>query len=109
MLRESGVSARVQASALPVLDGALELLARGVRSTYHEQNAYLRSSLRVSPALVGDPRIELLFDPQTSGGLLFGVDPARVEEVIRASESERAQVIGEVLAARTDGAVLEII
>jgi selenide,water dikinase len=107
MLRESGVSARVQASALPALDGALDLIARGVRSTYHEQNTNVRPGMRFAPALAGDPRIELLFDPQTSGGLLFGVDPARAEEAVRASAS--ASLIGEVHPARADGILLEIV
>jgi selenide,water dikinase len=109
MLRESGVSARLQASALPLLDGALELVARGVRSTYHAQNAQARADLRISPARAGDPRIDLLFDPQTSGGLLFGVAAARVDEVVRACGGEGAAVIGEVRPARTDGALLEVV
>jgi selenide,water dikinase len=107
MLRESGVSARIRVSAVPALDGALDLLARGVRSTYHGQNESALAATRIAPGLTGDPRIDLLLDPQTSGGLLFGVDPARAAEAASAGES--AGIIGEVLPARSDGALVEVI
>ncbi len=61
----SGAGARLSLDALPVLPGARDLLAQGIRSTVHAPN---RASLagRVETA-EGD---DILYDPQTSGGLL---------------------------------------
>jgi selenide,water dikinase len=48
----------------------------------------------------GDPPA-WLFDPQTSGGLLAGVNPAVAGDVVRALQDrgyEQARIIGEVIA-----------
>ena len=45
LLRASHASACLFANALPALPGARELLARGVRSTFHDQNARLRGAV----------------------------------------------------------------
>ncbi len=92
MVRAADLAAELVLDDLPALDGALELLARGERSTFHEQNR------RLSRAFSGEtgPRFELLFDPQTAGGLLLGVPPDRLEAVLselRAAGDEPA-VIG---------------
>jgi selenide,water dikinase len=55
---------------------------------------------------------ELIFDPQTSGGLLFGVPAARATEAVsalRAAGDSAAAVIGIVGPARPDGIPLELI
>jgi selenide,water dikinase len=69
MLAASGVSARLDLSALPVLEGALDLLAAGLRSTLHAANADPGIPLKLPP----DRRSDLLLDPQTAGGLLAAV------------------------------------
>ena len=101
MARASGVQAALVLESLPALPGALELMARGVRSTFHGENSRLRRGLLIDPQAAADPRLELLFDPQTAGGLLFGVDPERAEEAVerlRRTGDARAAVIGEVTA-----------
>ena len=72
LLRASGVAASLDPAALPALPGALELLAAGVRSSAHAQNAVLPGAIRLPPGAASHPAYPLLFDPQTSGGLLFG-------------------------------------
>jgi selenide,water dikinase len=106
MLRASGASAFVDVTALPAMPGALELLARGFRSTAHAENAKARRGLLVLPEAAADVRLELLFDPQTSGGLLFGLPPARVEEA--QERLDQVAIIGEVRPPREDGALMEI-
>jgi selenide,water dikinase len=111
LLRASGVSAELWLDALPALEGARTLLARGVRSTYHEQNTDGRRGLAVAPELVGKSALELLFDPQTSGGLLFGVPSERCDEAVaalRRSGDARAAVVGEVVASRGNGALFAV-
>lgn len=80
MLEADGLGAELELSTLPVLPGALELLARGYRSTFHAQNAAVRNRCR-STATSGavNARTELLFDPQTSGGLLIAI-PAQLSD-----------------------------
>ena len=67
MLRASGVSAIVDVTALPALPGALELLARGLRSTSHAANEKARRGMVVTRDAAAHPNLPLLFDPQTSG------------------------------------------
>jgi selenide,water dikinase len=106
MLRASGVSALIDVTALPALPGAVELLARGFRSTFHEENAKVRKGIVIRTEAANDPRLELLFDPQTSGGLLFGLSPSRVDEAL--ARLDEAAVIGEVRPPSEDGALLQI-
>jgi len=110
ILRASGAAARVELSALPALPGARGLLARGVRSTFHEQNAIGRRGLAIAPEQAADPSLELLFDPQTSGGLLFRLPSERAAEAVRALRDSGADaaVVGRVIAARSDGVLLEV-
>ena len=100
LLRASGVAARVELDALPVLPGVRELLARGIRSTAHAQNATLAAEIELVPADPTHPLRDLVADPQTSGGLLFGVDPARADAVLRALPGSAR--IGEVLTKGSD-------
>ena len=62
----SGVSARVDLDAIPILPGARALSDKGVRSTLYEEN-------RKATDLPDSPETALLFDPQTCGGLLAAV------------------------------------
>jgi selenide,water dikinase len=112
MLRVSGTSARVALDALPLLPGARECFARGLRSTAHPENAKTRSALRIDPRVASRPELDALFDPQTSGGLLFGVTAARGEEAIaqlHAAGDVAAVCVGEVTAADADGALFSVV
>ncbi|HVN85007.1 MAG TPA: selenide, water dikinase SelD [Candidatus Binatia bacterium] len=100
MLRASGVAARLQREAIPALPGALDLLATGWRSSFHATNE--RTIRSTSPETNGRSVVrELCVDPQTSGGLLAAVPPARLEGLRAdfAAAGEEFFVIGEV----TDG------
>jgi selenide,water dikinase len=101
LLRASRVSARISLARLPALAGALRLIAAGLRSTYHDQNAELRGTLAMASDLPGDPRLELLFDPQTCGGLLLAVPTERAGaavEALRRGGDAQAAAIGRVTA-----------
>ena len=68
----SGVA--LDLASLPCLDGALSLLERGYCSTLHNQN---RAAVRMARAQTAPADIDILFDPQTSGGLLAALpEPA---------------------------------
>ncbi len=112
MLRASKASAVLDLAALPALPGALSLLRRGVRSTAHPENAKARRAMWVDEAAARRPALDLLFDPQTSGGLLLGIPAERAEallQALRAAGDPAAAVIGVVAAPRADGALIEVV
>jgi selenide,water dikinase len=92
MQRASQSAAVVSRSAIPALPGALELAAAGVTSTMAAENQ------RLLPDLGTDHRAALLFDPQTSGGLVAGIAPRRSETCIAALRAAglQAAIIGTV-------------
>jgi selenide, water dikinase len=101
MLRASHMAARVWPDRIPLLPGALTLAAQGVESSLAPDNR------RALPDAPGDPRTALLFDPQTSGGLLAGI-PARCAERCMADllhAGMKAAFIG-IVEAPTEGAAL---
>jgi len=112
MLRASKCAAVLDLAALPLLPGAGVLLARGDRSTFHPENARSRRALRINASAQAHPALDILFDPQTSGGLLFAVPAERAEAALaalRASGDGAAAMIGEVTAPRGDQALFEVV
>ena len=94
--RASGLAARLDLGAVPVLEGAEALAARGIRSTIRAANR------RAAPVAGADesPRAVLLHDPQTAGGLLAAVDPAQADDLVARlrAAGHGAAVIGRLLA-----------
>ncbi len=112
MLRASGVSARIALDALPLLPGARECFTRGLRSTAHPENAKARHAMRIGEEIATRPELAALFDPQTSGGLLFGAAAERVEEALaklRDAGDVAAACVGAVESVRVDGALFEVV
>ena len=87
---------------LPVLNGALTSLSElGVYSTAHDKNQ--RAATLVRTQDFSDPELlarqSLLFDPQTSGGLLISVAPDASQDLVarlKASGFDQAAVIGSI-------------
>jgi selenide,water dikinase len=80
ILDASAVGATLELAALPVLDGAEALLARGLRSTLHASNAEIAARCELPDTL----RAALLFDPQTAGGLLAAIPGDRSPALLAA-------------------------
>ncbi|MCV2867674.1 selenide, water dikinase SelD [Defluviimonas sp. WL0002] len=97
LLEASGVAATLDLAAVPVLAGAEALSAAGHGSTLLPANRQVMARM----FLTEGARADLLFDPQTAGGLLASVPADRVADVLArlADSGERAAVIGTV----TDG------
>lgn len=105
LLRAGGVAAELELAALPALDGAAALLEAGLRSSFHAQNVAAAPPLELPGGALG----ELLFDPQTSGGLLFSLPAERAAQALaalREAGDERAAEIGRVVAGRAGGPLL---
>jgi selenide,water dikinase len=101
MARASGVEVSAGLAGVPFLDGAREVAGLGIFSSLHGQNLRALQSVRADPGVLGDPATQLLFDPQTAGGLLASVPADRAEacvEALRAAGCPQAIVIGTVLA-----------
>ncbi len=79
MTRSSEKSVEISLSALPIMDGALEMIASGIFSSLQEQNVRLRRAIKDPGELREDKHFPLLFDPQTSGGLLASIPAANAE------------------------------
>jgi selenide,water dikinase len=79
MLGEGPLGATIDIEALPVLDGALATLADGIVSTLQEKNERFSRHFGIDATTSVEPRGRLLFDPQTSGGLLAGIPADRVD------------------------------
>jgi selenide,water dikinase len=80
----SGVTIEIDVDGVPLLEGALETVSAGMRpgGLFANQQFYgrfVRSATRAD-----DETIELLYDPQTSGGLLIALPAARVAAFERA-------------------------
>ncbi|AZG09070.1 selenide, water dikinase SelD [Pigmentiphaga sp. H8] len=95
----SGVSARVEFAKVPRLPGVEHYLAEGCvpGGTGRNFDSY---GQRIAP--LGQDRIDLLCDPQTSGGLLVAVAPGAEDEFLAAAaESGLAlEPIGELVERR---------
>ncbi len=82
MAEESGVALDIDVSAVPIIDGAVELARNGVVPGGTGRNlAWVDERLRLG-AGVDELNVTILADAQTSGGLCFGVTPDRVDSVL---------------------------
>ena len=91
--RASDVTLRFHGDALPELPGARALWERGIRTGGADRNdSYVAPMADWGAARPAD--VALALDPQTSGGLLVAVPPARLAEYLSAVSG--SVVIGQV-------------
>jgi selenide,water dikinase len=90
MLRASSLDAELSLEAIPALDGALDLLRRGIASSLAPQNLALSGAVDIGEASATDPRIALLYDPQTAGGLLASLPAESVDACLAELRSNGA-------------------
>ena len=96
MLVACGHGAEISVSSLPLLPGAEALAAMGHASTLASEN---RASLEWHLDAPPGPVTDLLFDPQTCGGLLVTVPGHRVRPMLvaLAEMGETAAMIGQIV------------
>ena len=85
--------------ALPLLPGALEAAQRGRFPGGQKRNKKYRSPMVDLDAQVNPLRLELMYDPQTSGGLFAAVHPEQAEQAVQAllaAGVSQARIVGEV-------------
>ena len=78
----SGATIRLESGALPLLPGALDLAEMGIIPSGAYRNMdYVKPRLRVEPTAL-QARVDLIADPQTSGGLLIALPRPQAEELV---------------------------
>jgi selenide, water dikinase len=100
MAEASGCAVDLALGAIPLYPGAAALARQGFSSSLVAENRLLEERLRSLQPL-SLPALALLFDPQTSGGLLAGLpsDCARAcLSALHASGAPHAAIIGQVRA-----------
>ena len=78
----SGVSLRLDVAAVPLLEGARATLDRGILTKAHRSNTRYVEDRVAGREAWSDTDWWSLVDPQTSGGLLLAVDPARADALV---------------------------
>jgi selenide,water dikinase len=73
MIRPSGVDVEIDLSSLPIMDGALQTVRMGILSSLQPANVRLRRAIRNMEEAPSSELYPLIFDPQTSGGLLASI------------------------------------
>lgn len=99
MVRASNVDVTVAIDRVPVLPGARETVTLGIFSSLQPQNVRLRRAIRNLEIAAQHPLYPLLFDPQTSGGLLAAVpmqQAASCVAALKVSGYLQAAIIGSV-------------
>jgi selenide,water dikinase len=99
MLDASGAAARVDFERVPTYPAALQLARSGTASTLLPENLGRGGRIDAIES-VDAAQLAVLFDPQTSGGLLAGVPAEKAEACVaalRSGPAPAAAVIGVVL------------
>jgi selenide, water dikinase len=98
ILAASGVGARIDFGALPILEGALDLARQGIIPGGSSRNLEAANEVGWAPHLSPAEKM-VAVDAQTSGGLLLAVKPSRVASLLadlRAEKTPAAAVIGQL-------------
>lgn len=82
MLEPAGLAATLSLPGVPLLDGIGDLARSGIGSTLLPENLALAD--RVAGPDLDEAWLAILFDPQTSGGLLAGIPEASVASCLAA-------------------------
>jgi len=107
MVQESrNVAVELEMEALPILEGALECFSMGIMSSLHSKNFDFQANA-LDEKSFHHKAFPILFDPQTSGGLIASVPADRVLPCLTEllSVYPCAAVIGCVIEKPTDSAL----
>lgn len=100
MLSNPSVGIRLESKAIPIIPEAVEYARNGFIPGGAFKNKAFRLPLVILPSHVDSVLVDILFDPQTSGGLLMGVSSDKAGallESLKTAGVADAAIIGEVL------------
>lgn len=109
MAQASCATLVLEAGKLPILPGAEELADRGYKTRASDSNRqFAEETMRIEGQV--DPlRLEMIFDAQTSGGLLLSVPADQADAVVtsaRAAGAKVACIVGQVVEREGDALVV---
>ena len=111
MLAADDVGAKLELDALPVMEGAVNCLQQNIFSSLHADNHRISEIMEIAAAVSKSPLFELLFDPQTAGGLLASVPAVEADKCITELENKgysEARTIGKVTERSEDSPVIQV-
>lgn len=107
MALASGVTFEIHYPALPILEGAMELLSEGcVPSTVFKNLEYTRSQTRFDPSLTLEERA-IAADAQTSGGMLISIAAERAAELLEKLKTKypSSAIVGQVIDSQSEAII----
>ncbi|MCK4760225.1 MAG: selenide, water dikinase SelD, partial [Candidatus Aminicenantes bacterium] len=108
MAVQSGITAEIYAGKVPVFDGVLECVQQGIISGAVDRNKEFATQYVKAGKGVSKEMTEVLYDPQTSGGLLISIREDKSEKLIALLKKRgvaHAVAIGKVVA-KSDGQIV---
>ncbi len=112
MTNASGCHAELRLQSVNALPGVLEFLEQNIVSSLHHENSLNAQHFSTAGDQSKKPEFELLFDPQTAGGLLASVPSNEVEACLTALHKagyQAATVIGSFTAGELGAAPIKLI
>ena len=110
MVQDSGVGVRIEADRIPILLEARDYAGMGlIPGGAYKNREFFQPKVYISPDV--DPVTQdVLYDPQTSGGLLITVDGEKAYDLLKELKEKGihgAAIIGEVVSQPKDKIVVE--
>jgi selenide,water dikinase len=111
MARASGAVLAIDVEAVPLLEGALELVDGNTPGGGRTNQSHFSGGVGRRDHPLDARRVQLMFDPQTSGGLLVAVAPDAAAGAVAAwsRAGVSAQPVGEVLDPGGEGRNLAVV
>ncbi len=106
MAIQSRVTAEIWAEALPLFPGVLDYARQGIFSGANERNAEFSAAIAEFEAGIGEDIKTVLFDAQTSGGLLIAFPAERAGgalDEMRGAGLARAAAVGRIVGRSAGG------
>ena len=104
MARSSNVSLKIKLNTVPIMAEALDMYRKGMRTGVNQFNRQMVAGSVRFDVNIPDWHEEIVFDPQTSGGLLVALPETQGHDLIAALQAANvdAAIIGDVTAQETN-------
>ena len=109
MVQDSAITLEIHIEALPVMDEALEMYRKGMSTGVNANNRQMvETTLKIESVLPAWHQ-EIVFDPQTNGGLMVSVPKGQAGDLLKALHGEgihSATIIGRVTEPRGEASLV---